>query len=119
MSDAQAQQPYPWQRQLWESLMARSVAGRLPPALLLSGYPPPGHYAGYKIAVIPPAEGMNIAAANSLLKTLEEPPAKTVLLLVSSQPSRLLPTVRSRCQHVAFATPPREISLAWLAESIT
>lgn len=69
---------------------------------------------GRKAAVIEPAEGMSIAAANSLLKTLEEPPADTLLLLVSSSPGRLPATIRSRCQTVAIPTPEQAASLSWL-----
>lgn len=56
-----------------------------------------------RIAVIDDAHLMNAESANSLLKTLEEPPADSVLILVSSRPSDLLPTIRSRCQTVRFA----------------
>ncbi|MSU89844.1 DNA polymerase III subunit delta' [Rhodobacteraceae bacterium 2CG4] len=53
---------------------------------------------GRRTAIIDPADEMNTAAANALLKLLEEPPANTVLLLVNHQPARLLPTIRSRCR---------------------
>jgi DNA polymerase-3 subunit delta' len=53
-----------------------------------------------KIAVLVDAHAMNRNAANALLKTLEEPPAGTHLVLVSSRPAQLLPTVRSRCQRI-------------------
>ena len=69
---------------------------------------------GRKVALIEPAELMSISAANSLLKTLEEPPADTLLLLVSSSPGRLPATVRSRCQSVALAAPAPTVALAWL-----
>lgn len=72
------------------------------------------HQRGRKVALIEPAEGMSIAAANSLLKTLEEPPAETLLILVSTAPGRLPATVRSRCQAVAIASPERESALGWL-----
>ncbi len=73
-------------------------------------------FGGYRVAVITPAERMNIEAANSLLKTLEEPGADTVLLLVSAQPGRLPPTVRSRCQRLAFPLPDRGVAEGWLAQ---
>jgi DNA polymerase-3 subunit delta' len=57
---------------------------------------------------------MSPAAANSLLKTLEEPPADTLMLLVSSAPGRLPATIRSRCQSVAISTPDTGTALAWL-----
>ncbi len=70
--------------------------------------------AGRKVLTLVPAESMNIFAANSLLKTLEEPPGEAVMLLVSHSPARLLPTIRSRCQQLAFPAPPHAESLAWL-----
>ena len=72
------------------------------------------HTARYKIVVISPADAMNIQAANSLLKLLEEPPADSLLLLVSSDPARLPATVRSRCQRVEFMIPARAEALSWL-----
>jgi DNA polymerase-3 subunit delta' len=72
-------------------------------------------HGGRKLALIEPAEGMSIAAANSLLKTLEEPPPDTVLLLVSTAPARLPATVRSRCQVVALTAPDPDRALEWLA----
>ena len=59
-----------------------------------------GHFGTAKPVLVNPAEHMNRNAANSLLKTLEEPPAQTVFLLVSHQPGLLPVTVRSRCQRV-------------------
>ncbi len=53
---------------------------------------------GYRVVIVDSADEMNLNAANALLKLLEEPPANTVMLLVSHQPSRLLPTIRSRCR---------------------
>ncbi len=68
-----------------------------------------------KVALLFPAEVMNAQAANALLKTLEEPAAGTRLLLVTAEPARLLPTVRSRCQGMRLATPAPEAAAAWLA----
>jgi len=70
---------------------------------------------GHKAILIQPAHRMNTAAANSLLKTLEEPSRDTLIILLSDQPSRLLPTIRSRCQQLNFAIPPRRAALDWLA----
>jgi DNA polymerase-3 subunit delta' len=56
-----------------------------------------------KACLIEPAERMSIGAANSLLKTLEEPPGHGLLILLTNQADLLLPTVRSRCQHLRFA----------------
>ncbi|OYY73749.1 MAG: DNA polymerase III subunit delta' [Gammaproteobacteria bacterium 28-57-27] len=68
-----------------------------------------------KVGVIEPADVMNAAAANSLLKTLEEPPAGTLIILVTSQPARLPITIRSRCQRWQVGIPERVTALAWLA----
>ena len=72
------------------------------------------HRGGWRVALIHPAEFMNSAAANALLKTLEEPPAGVLLLLVSHLPGRLLPTVISRCRKVAVPLPERADALTWL-----
>lgn len=73
------------------------------------------HQHGWRIAVIAPAERMNAAAANGLLKILEEPPPRALLILISHHPRRLLATVRSRCQQIAVPVPSREEGVAWLA----
>jgi len=67
-----------------------------------------------KVAVISPAERMNPAAANALLKTLEEPPAGTYLILVASEPARLPPTIVSRCRKLLAPQPAREDARKWL-----
>lgn len=72
------------------------------------------HHGRYRVAVISPAEALNPAAANSLLKSLEEPPPQTVLLLVTSRLSSLLPTIRSRCQHIHFQRPEAGLARDWL-----
>lgn len=74
------------------------------------------HRNGYRVVLICPAESMNPASANALLKSLEEPSAGVIFLLVSHQPSHLLATVRSRCHALALSVPPRELSLRWLQE---
>ena len=58
---------------------------------------------GRRVVIVDAADEMNTSAANALLKMLEEPPARTTLLLVSHQPSRLLPTIRSRCRTLRFS----------------
>ncbi|WP_268797229.1 DNA polymerase III subunit delta' [Pseudomonas huanghezhanensis] len=73
---------------------------------------------GRKVVLIEPVESMNVNAANALLKSLEEPSGNTVLLLVSHQPSRLLPTVKSRCVQQACPLPGEAMSLAWLAQAL-
>jgi DNA polymerase-3 subunit delta' len=59
----------------------------------------------YKIIIIDNAENMNGSAANSILKTLEEPPKKTIFILITSRPYRLLPTILSRCRKIRFSPP--------------
>jgi DNA polymerase-3 subunit delta' len=72
------------------------------------------HRRATKMIVIRPAEAMNPAAANALLKTLEEPPAGTYLLLVSDRPGRLPATILSRCTKLAAPRPSAAQALAWL-----
>lgn len=67
-----------------------------------------------KVAIIAPAERMNLPAANALLKTLEEPPPGTYLLLVSAQVGRLPPTIASRCRKLAAPEPSAEEAQSWL-----
>ncbi|MCP3679163.1 MAG: DNA polymerase III subunit delta' [Gammaproteobacteria bacterium] len=69
-----------------------------------------------KVAIIYPAEAMNSAASNGLLKTLEEPADQRYIILVSQQPNLLSATLRSRCQMLHFSLPSREIALTWLTQ---
>lgn len=71
-------------------------------------------HGGRKIAVLYPADAMNGNAANSLLKTLEEPAPGTLLILVTAQTARLPATIRSRCQTLSMATPAKHTALEWL-----
>jgi DNA polymerase III subunit delta' len=71
---------------------------------------------GWRVVIIDGAEDMNPNAANALLKLLEEPPARAILLLVTSAPGRLLPTIRSRCRALPMAPLPDDILSALLAE---
>lgn len=70
---------------------------------------------GWQVATIDPADRLNPNAANALLKTLEEPAADTVIVLVADEPTRLPATIRSRCQLVEARFPDRAQALAWLA----
>lgn len=67
-----------------------------------------------KVLMIVPAEAMNRFAANSLLKTLEEPAQSTLWVLISEQPQRLSQTIRSRCQQIGLVSPPPAQALPWL-----
>lgn len=71
---------------------------------------------GRKVIILAPAEWMNIEASNALLKNLEEPCGDTVFILVSYQPARLLPTIRSRTSQIALSLPNRAQALKWLNE---
>ena len=71
-------------------------------------------FGGWQVALIDPADAMNAAAANALLKTLEEPSAQTLLILLADAPWRLPQTIRSRCQRIEFNLPPTDAALAWL-----
>jgi len=73
------------------------------------------HRQGMRVILLYPAEALNTAAANALLKTLEEPPPQTVFLLVSNSLDRLLPTILSRCRKFALAMPERGEALQWLS----
>lgn len=74
------------------------------------------HCGGYRIVLIHPTEAMNNNAANSLLKTLEEPTDKLLFLLVTHKPQQLLPTILSRCLSFNVHTPTREVGASWLAQ---
>ena len=75
-------------------------------------------YGGYKIALLEPADRLNGNAANSLLKTLEEPLGACLLLLVTAWPARLPATVRSRCQRLSFGIPSPTLAVPWLAARV-
>ncbi|MDH7943140.1 DNA polymerase III subunit delta' [Pseudohongiella sp. SYSU M77423] len=68
-----------------------------------------------KVIIIQPAEALGTAAANSLLKSLEEPPGKALFLLIADSGDSLLATIRSRCQNVALPSPTFSDTQAWLA----
>ncbi len=74
------------------------------------------HFDKPKIALIESADGMNISSSNALLKTLEEPPEDTVIILVTDHPQKLVATVRSRCQTVIFNVPVKDVALDWLQQ---
>ena len=70
---------------------------------------------GWRVVVVDSADEMNLIAANAILKILEEPPDKSLLLLVSHSPSRLLPTIRSRCRALAMRPLAEDTALALLS----
>ncbi len=69
---------------------------------------------GLRIVLLCPAEALNLAAGNALLKMLEEPPQNTIFLLVTHQPKRLLPTIISRCQIIDMPLPDEKLACDWL-----
>ncbi len=72
------------------------------------------HRAGLRVVLLYPAEALNPASANALLKTLEEPPPDTVFLLVTDRMDRLLPTILSRCRKFPLSAPNAVAALQWL-----
>ena len=74
------------------------------------------HQNGYRIILIHPAETMNAAAANALLKNLEEPPGRMLFILVAHQAQHLLPTIRSRCLQIAMPPPSAAVAADWLKQ---
>lgn len=69
---------------------------------------------GYRCVVVNGAEDMSESAANALLKMLEEPGERCLLILICARPGALMPTIKSRCQHLNFSMPGHEQSLRWL-----
>jgi DNA polymerase-3 subunit delta' len=70
-----------------------------------------------RCAILSPADAMNSAASNALLKILEEPPSGAAIVLASAHETRLLPTVRSRCNVIRLPRPTTSESAAWLASA--
>lgn len=73
---------------------------------------------GWRVVIVDGAEDLNTHSANALLKVLEEPPRRAVLMLVCSAPGRLLPTIRSRCRHLRLAPLGTEVVLEVLAAAL-
>lgn len=74
------------------------------------------HRQGRRVILINPADAMNPAASNALLKILEEPPPSVYFLLISSKVRQLLPTLRSRCRQIVLSVPKATDSIGWLIE---
>jgi DNA polymerase-3 subunit delta' len=72
-------------------------------------------FGGAQVALIDPADAMNHAASNALLKTLEEPTPGTIIVLIANSPARLSATIRSRCQRIDFRVPESGLAAQWLA----
>ncbi|HID00615.1 MAG TPA: DNA polymerase III subunit delta' [Piscirickettsiaceae bacterium] len=73
---------------------------------------------GHKVVWLHPVEALNEASANALLKTLEEPPPRTTFILQGAHVGQVLPTIRSRCQHLHAPRPSQAAALAWLQEQL-
>jgi DNA polymerase-3 subunit delta' len=73
--------------------------------------------AGRRLVLVEPAEALNTASANALLKVLEEPPINTVFILLSHQFQQLLPTILSRCHKLEVGLPDRSAMQAWLKQN--
>lgn len=69
-----------------------------------------------RFVIINPADYMNVNASNALLKTLEEPANDAILILISSETRRMLPTIISRCQRIFFNAPEKQLALDWLQQ---
>lgn len=76
------------------------------------------HYGGRRVGVVKPLDAMNMNAANSFLKTLEEPPAGVHMLMVCQRVLSLPATIRSRCQILQVRRPSREEALTWLRQQL-
>lgn len=74
------------------------------------------HQGGFKVAVIQQAEKLNVSAFNALLKTIEEPPEKTLIILSSYQLTRLPATIKSRCRQIRFTKPDKATAESWLSQ---
>lgn len=72
----------------------------------------------YRVVIVSPADKMNNAAANAFLKCLEEPPERTVIILVTESPRKLPATIISRCQKLVVETPDKKITIDWLSEKL-
>jgi len=81
---------------------------------LIDNFHARAHTAARKVALILPADRMNINAANALLKLLEEPPDESILILLTATPGYLPATIRSRCFQIAIAPPDFEAAREWL-----
>ncbi len=75
------------------------------------------HKGGYRVAVLYPAQNLNIISANALLKILEEPPTSTLFFLVADAVDMLLPTIVSRCRRMPLPVPDTDVGIQWLKEN--
>ncbi len=71
---------------------------------------------GWRVCIVDSADELNVNSANALLKTLEEPPQRGLLILIVNTPGRLLPTIRSRCRRLILRAPSIEATTQWLMD---
>ena len=83
---------------------------------LLTALTMTAHRGGYRVIIITSAHAMNESAENALLKTLEEPPPHSLLILISNQPTQLAATTRSRCFHMSIGVPKFALVYPWLQQ---
>ena len=76
-------------------------------------------FSGYRVTILDQADKLTISAANSLLKTLEEPGQKVLLILITARTYRLPITIRSRCQLMRFTVPDQQPSLQWMKQALS
>ncbi len=76
------------------------------------------HRGGNRVILVSPLEQLKPDAANTLLKSLEEPPPQTIFILVTARLDRVLPTIRSRCRLLQAPKPERAIGLTWLQNKL-
>ncbi|NLF23078.1 MAG: hypothetical protein GX590_07940 [Lentisphaerae bacterium] len=96
--------------------MRKTEGMTIDPPYFLTWLGETGFAEGWKVGVLAGADRMNEPAANAFLKMLEEPPDRTLILLLTDAPQILLPTIRSRCQRLDLDEPPPELDEPWRSE---
>ena len=76
------------------------------------------HRGRWRVVVMSPVETLQAVSANTLLKTLEEPPESTLFILVSDRLDRILPTIRSRCRLLGLGKPTKQVAVDWLTNEL-
>jgi DNA polymerase-3 subunit delta' len=99
--------------------MRKSEGSAIDPPYFLTWLGETAFAGGWKVGVLAGADRMNDAAANAFLKMLEEPPQRTLILLLTDAPQALLPTIRSRCQRIDLDELPPELEEPWRGEVLS
>ncbi|WP_291768666.1 DNA polymerase III subunit delta' [Castellaniella sp.] len=108
--EGEAEEEGSGKKQLSKEIRVEQIRGLMPWFNMAS------HRGGWRVALLYPAEALNVISANALLKILEEPPGRTVFLLVAQAPDRLLPTLVSRCRRLPLPVPTHDEALGWLSQ---